>query len=213
MPTYAYGRLIREAIESVRNQPVDDLERLVVDDGSTDATEAVVRTVDDPPLEYSRTAHSGVSAARNTGQARARGQFVAFLDADDRWHPAKLARELEVLEAHPGVDLVFSSFVRFGEDGVYPTDHFRVIRFDPHLPMCEDLHGGLRAFRTSVVGERGRTCFASRVRRQRGVPIRSDRRCLRRCRRSARGRARLPTPRVDDGRHRIGPEAATRPRG
>ena len=124
MPTYNYGRFIGEAIESVRHQTIDDVELIVIDDGSTDGTGTVVRAVDDPRVEYIRTAHSGVSAARNVGLERARGEFVSFLDADDRWRPVKLARELGLLAAQPEVDVIFSNFVRFDEEGVFPADQF-----------------------------------------------------------------------------------------
>ncbi|HEX6750633.1 MAG TPA: glycosyltransferase family 2 protein [Longimicrobium sp.] len=122
--TYNYGRFVREAVESVQAQGVDDLQIVVVDDGSTDDTPEVLAALRDPRLEVVRTPNRGISAARNEGLARARGRYVAFLDADDRWRPDKLRRQLGVLEGDPSLAAVFSNFVRFDEKGVFPLDQF-----------------------------------------------------------------------------------------
>jgi glycosyltransferase involved in cell wall biosynthesis len=115
IPTYNYGRFLREAVESVQAQTVQDFEILVVDDGSTDDTPQVLAALSDPRLRVFRIPNSGVSAARNRGLAEARGEFVAFLDADDRWRPSKLERQLALLESEPAVGSVFTDFVRFNE--------------------------------------------------------------------------------------------------
>jgi len=124
IPTYNYGRFIEEAIESVLSQTVTDLQILVVDDGSTDDTPDVLARIRDPRLEIVRTSNQGVSAARNQGLSRAKGDFIAFLDADDRWTPRKLERQLQVMGAEPDMAAVFTNFVRFDERGVYPEDQF-----------------------------------------------------------------------------------------
>jgi len=109
IPTYNRARRIPEAIESVLRQPVSELEVIVVDDGSTDETESVVAKYGSR-VRYVRQANAGVGAARNAGIRMATGEFVAFLDSDDRWHDFKLSMQLAVFEARPDVGLVFSDF-------------------------------------------------------------------------------------------------------
>jgi len=102
-----------EAIASVRAQTEPRWELLLVDDGSTDESAAVARraAAADPErirvLTHEGGENRGMSASRNLGIARARGEFVAFLDADDVYLPQKLERQLAVLDAHPDVDVVY----------------------------------------------------------------------------------------------------------
>jgi glycosyltransferase involved in cell wall biosynthesis len=124
VPTYNYGRFIEEAIESIFSQTVADLQILVVDDGSTDDTPDVLARIHDPRLEIVRTSNQGVSAARNEGLSRAKGDFIAFLDADDRWTPRKLEHQLQVMSAEADMVAVFANFVRFDERGIFPQDQF-----------------------------------------------------------------------------------------
>jgi glycosyltransferase involved in cell wall biosynthesis len=124
IPTYNYGRFIQEAIDSVRAQTFDDLEIVVVDDGSTDNTLEILAGIQDPRIRVVRTPHLGISAARNEGLAHIRGEFIAFLDADDRWRPDKLERQIRMMDAEPDLGAVFTNFVRFDEHGVYPQDQF-----------------------------------------------------------------------------------------
>jgi glycosyltransferase involved in cell wall biosynthesis len=98
-PAYNVAPYIGEAIDSVLSQRFRDFEYLIVDDGSTDQTVEEVRKHTDARLELVMAPHVGQGNARNVGLARARGQFVAFLDGDDRWHPDFLERQLAVLLA------------------------------------------------------------------------------------------------------------------
>jgi glycosyltransferase involved in cell wall biosynthesis len=123
--TYNYGRFILEAIQSVLAQTTTaDLQIIVVDDGSTDETPEVLARVKDPRVELVRTPNRGISGARNEALARAKGDFIAFLDGDDRWRPHKLEYQLEVMRSEPDIGAVFANFVRFDERGVYPRDQF-----------------------------------------------------------------------------------------
>ncbi len=97
IPTFDRAPWVGEAIASVLAQTYPHLELIVVDDGSHDATPAVVREFG-PALTYLRQAHAGVSAARNHGVEIARGELVAFLDSDDLWLPDKTAAQVALLQ-------------------------------------------------------------------------------------------------------------------
>jgi len=98
IPAYRRGDVVGRAVDSALAQTVDDIEVVVVDDGSEDGTETVVTGYDDPRVRYlAHERNRGVSAARNTGVEAATGEYVAFLDSDDEWLPRKLQRQLAVL--------------------------------------------------------------------------------------------------------------------
>jgi glycosyltransferase involved in cell wall biosynthesis len=100
IPTRDRCRQLQIALRSAMGQRYVDLEIVIVDDGSTDATERMVSAIADPRVRYLRRAGSpGVSAARNAGIADARGRWIAFLDDDDVWAPEKLARQTAVTVA------------------------------------------------------------------------------------------------------------------
>ncbi|MGM0591277.1 MAG: glycosyltransferase family 2 protein [Halobacteriota archaeon] len=100
IPTYNRAELLPRAIDSVLEQTYTDLELIVVDDGSTDDTEAVVGAYDDDRLRYvPHETNRGANPARNTGIEAADGAYLAFLDSDDEWRPTKLGKQVERLEA------------------------------------------------------------------------------------------------------------------
>jgi glycosyltransferase involved in cell wall biosynthesis len=106
-------RFLEEAIASVRAQTFAAWELLLVDDGSTDGSSAIARRFASAEpariryLEHPGHANLGMSAARNRGLGEARGDLVAFLDADDVWLPERLARGAALLDAHPEADMVY----------------------------------------------------------------------------------------------------------
>ncbi len=102
-----YARFLPTAVESVIAQTFAGWELVVVDDGSTDATPAAVKPfLSDPRIHYHRSDVLGQSRAKNLGIRLSRGQFVAFLDADDAWHPTKLAKQLPLFYK-PTVGVVY----------------------------------------------------------------------------------------------------------
>jgi glycosyltransferase involved in cell wall biosynthesis len=109
---YEAERFISEAIESVLAQDYHDWELVLVDDGSTDAGTAIARQYASSSggriryVEHPGHANRGMSASRNRGLAEATGDFVAFIDADDCWRPQKLARQVALLDAQPGLGMV-----------------------------------------------------------------------------------------------------------
>lgn len=122
MPTYNCAAYIRQAIDSVLGQRDASLELIVVDDGSTDDTAAILASYGDR-LRVLRQANGGVAAARNAGLRAARGEFVGFLDADDLWLPWKLAVQLQHLRRHPDVGVVYAAWQvwRSQRDGSFGT--------------------------------------------------------------------------------------------
>jgi glycosyltransferase involved in cell wall biosynthesis len=102
VPAFNRAAMVVEAVASVRAQTRAAAEIIVVDDGSTDDTAARMTAL---PVTLIRQANQGVAAARNAGIAAATGDVIAFLDADDVWHPEKLERQLPILERDPSVVL------------------------------------------------------------------------------------------------------------
>jgi Glycosyl transferase family 2 len=117
IPTRDHAPHLRAAIASALAQDVD-LEVLVHDDASRDATPAVVAQVADPRVRYRRHPEPiGVAANRNSCLAGARGTYIAWLDADDEYLPGGLARQVAVLDRHPGVALVHGGYQVIDVDG------------------------------------------------------------------------------------------------
>jgi len=115
MPAFNAASTVSAAIDSVRFQGIDELELIVVDDGSTDATPAVLDALSMPRLQVLRQTNAGASAARNRGIAAARGRYLAFLDADDVWLAGKLQAQIEALAGQPGAQVAYG-WVNFVDD-------------------------------------------------------------------------------------------------
>ena len=109
IPTYNRAALLARAIRSAVAECEPGDEVIVVDDGSTDDTEAIVREWG-PPVRYLRAAHGGAGAARNAGVRAATGDLVAFLDSDDVWVSGKLSWQRAVMEHRPDILYLFSDF-------------------------------------------------------------------------------------------------------
>ena len=118
---YNAERFIRQTLDSVFAQTLREVELIVVDDGSTDGTPAILRTIDDRRLSVLRQANGGVSAARNAGLALARAPYIFFLDADDVLLPDALQRMVAALDNNPDRVACFAHHVRITEDGAELT--------------------------------------------------------------------------------------------
>jgi glycosyltransferase involved in cell wall biosynthesis len=116
VPAYNAARFLAAAIDSVLAQTYREVELILVDDGSTDETPAVARSYGQR-LRYLRQANARQAAARNRGIAEARGELIAFLDADDVWREDKLEKQVALIERTPGLGLVYSSLEHIGADG------------------------------------------------------------------------------------------------
>jgi len=112
IPVHNGSKYLPEAIHSVVQQQPAPLEILVVDDGSSDRSAEVAEAFG-TAVRVIRQEHSGAGAARNNGVRNSTGDLLAFLDCDDYWSPAKLARQVACIERKPGVDIVFTHILNF----------------------------------------------------------------------------------------------------
>jgi len=127
VPTYNRGHLLPDAIKSIENQTYSKYEIIVVDDGSTDDTEAVCKDLN---VIYIKQENAGASAARNTGIRKCNGEFVAFLDSDDVWHPKKLEKQVGFFQQHPECGLVHTDTEVVGVDESYSFSPVGYQRFE-----------------------------------------------------------------------------------
>jgi glycosyltransferase involved in cell wall biosynthesis len=172
IPSYNYGDFIGEAIESVLAQTYRNFEIVVVDDGSTDATQAVVARF--PAVHYLYQANQGIAVARNAGIAASKGDYVVFLDADDKLLPGALETGVNCLREHPECVFVSGHQEVISQNGLFPTppivcveeNHYRALLdynyictvgqvmfrrsvfaatgFDTSVPGCDDIELYLR---------------------------------------------------------------------
>ena len=176
IPVFNGERFLAEAIDSVLVQTLPPKEIIVVDDGSTDRTSAVVSALSataSVPIHASYQENQGPAAARNLGVARASGDMIAFLDADDIWLPDKTAHQLAALAAHPEAGAAWGDSCEFAGDSLAaalatsklsgPSPQFllqsmlfrqpaleQIGPFDPELRIGEDVDWLLRAMEQGV---------------------------------------------------------------
>jgi glycosyltransferase involved in cell wall biosynthesis len=145
IPTYNQARYLRQALDSVLRQTLQDFEIIVYDDASTDDTQQVIAGVADARLRYFRQPYNvGEARNRNSCVAVARGQYIAWLDSDDLYHPDMLAVQSAVLDRHPNVGLAHGAYeVIDGEGRRLP---------DWPLPFkCNVIEPGKDAFRELIL--------------------------------------------------------------
>jgi glycosyltransferase involved in cell wall biosynthesis len=150
VPVFNGERYLREALDSILRQTYRALEVIVADDGSTDGTAEVVSGYGDQ-LRYLWQPNAGPTAARNLGLSAARGEYVAFLDADDLWHTAKLARQMARLRARPELDSCIAYVQNFWVAELsQEADRFRSHRLGRPVPgyVCGALLARRKVFET-----------------------------------------------------------------
>jgi glycosyltransferase involved in cell wall biosynthesis len=119
VPAWNAEATIRDTITSVLHQTMGDFELLVIDDGSTDRTLAVLDGISDQRLHRVSFANAGLAAARNRGIEHSRGEFLSFIDADDLWTPDKLEAQLAALRSRPDAGLAYSWTAFIDDTGRY----------------------------------------------------------------------------------------------
>jgi len=116
IPVYNGAAFIAEAIESVLDQTFNDYELIAVDDGSTDETPGIIKSFADKVI-YLHQANAGQASARNLGYRKSTGQYLAFLDADDRWDPRMLEVSVPILDANEKLALTYSDLDLIDDNG------------------------------------------------------------------------------------------------
>jgi glycosyltransferase involved in cell wall biosynthesis len=159
VPTYNRADLLPRTIDSVFNQTIEDFELIIVDDGSTDNTQSVVRSYTDDRLIYIQFAENqGANAARNAGIQNATAQYVSFLDSDDKFTQTHLEVVVSHLENHPRqVGGVYTS-QRFIEGGKEVDQFIARDKFtDPQQVLRDYQAGGFPGwtFRSTVFDDVG----------------------------------------------------------
>ncbi len=149
IPVFNGAPFVAKAVASVRAQTVKDVEIIVVDDGSTDGTQAVLARLERTDgIVWFQQDHGGPARSRNRGIAAARGEFVALLDCDDVWLPGKLETQLAVLRDRPAVGVVHTDYEVVYEDG---TVEERVRARYSREPLVQAFVGGHTALPSTLL--------------------------------------------------------------
>lgn len=143
IPTYNKAQYLKKAIESVLNQTYKAIEMIIIDDGSTDNTQQVVKSFNDPKIIYIWQKNKGPAAAKNTGIKKAQGKYIAFLDSDDLWLEEKLEKQLEFMEKNPEMSLLGTGCYEIDSQGkilgkkIFPKKNENLqkilIRYNPFI--------------------------------------------------------------------------------
>lgn len=136
-PSFNSAKFIAETIQSVQHQTHQNLEMIIVDDGSFDETEQIVRSIieKDKRIQfYKLTQNSGPAVARNTGIEKASGKYLTFIDADDIWFPTFIENSITTID-ETGIPFVFSSYKRANEQLEFVYSDFIV----PHKVSYSDI--------------------------------------------------------------------------
>ena len=170
VPLYNKAPYIESALQSVLEQTMQDFEIIVVDDGSIDDGAELVSAMGDSRIRLVRQANGGVSRARNAGIEMARGEWVAFLDADDWLHPDYFASLIEAQQQHPDADVVSTLFMTIDHTDhdvwppqwrlpVHPFPVERIVDLPVRWMQSPTLHTSAVAVRTSRLAAM-QPCFA-----------------------------------------------------
>lgn len=143
IPVYNSERYLSEAIDSALRQIYPHIEVIAIDDGSTDSSFRILLRYGDS-IRVIHQANAGSAKARNIGIEASRGQFIAFLDADDVWHPAKTSIQVEYLMSREDIGLVYNDWLVVRRNADDRLAAFHEQRFLDHdVPIVEGLSGSL----------------------------------------------------------------------
>lgn len=143
VPSYNYGHLIHETLDSLAAQTYANWECVVVDDGSTDDTRSVVEAYAerDARVRYVRQQNARQAAARNNGIRHSTGDYFQFLDSDDLLEPRKFERQVEYLESHADVDIVYSGVRYFSSESEDLSHSRQYSVWDDGQPWMPEVSG------------------------------------------------------------------------
>jgi glycosyltransferase involved in cell wall biosynthesis len=159
MPCFNAAAHIRRGVSSALAQTIADIELIVVNDGSTDNSLQILKTIKDPRLKIINQLNLGVSAARNRGIKEARGDYIAFLDTDDTWHPTCLEKLYSALKSCPTAALSYCGWQNVGLPGgrgkpYVPPDYENSDKLEHLLRTCPwPIHAALT--RSEIIAEAG----------------------------------------------------------
>ena len=140
IPTHNRLPMLKEAVDSVLRQDFEDVELIVVDDGSTDGTGSKIEQYGGRVKLLQHPQNKGVSAARNTGILHAKGKYIAFLDSDDLWVKGKLKTQVSFLDENPHYPLCYTDeiWIRKGRRVNPKVKHAKYSGwiFEKCLPLC-----------------------------------------------------------------------------
>lgn len=117
IPAYNAIKYLPETLESVLNQTFTNFEVLIINDGSSDSIVEWAADIIDPRVKLISQTNQGVSAARNTGIKKSKGEYIAFLDADDLWEATKLEKQLQFLKNNPSLGLIHTAMMLIDGEG------------------------------------------------------------------------------------------------
>jgi glycosyltransferase involved in cell wall biosynthesis len=145
IPTFNRAHILDEAVNSVIAQEYPHWELHIVDDGSTDGTrELVEQYADDERIHYHWQENAGQATARNQGVSHSRGDYIAFLDSDDRWLPHKLRVQVQCVVDDPGIDVIYGDVERIDGEGKVLPDRPKPPRYSgmiwQHLLVDNFIH-------------------------------------------------------------------------
>ncbi len=162
IPAYNVGTYIEDTLISLKRQTFEAFEVVVVDDGSTDETAAIVRSFcqRDERFRLITKSNGGLSSARNFGIRHARSNYIAMLDGDDLYEPDKLANHVQWLDANPQIGVIYSASKTIRDDGrvTWLSISGKPIHADPLVSLlCKNFvgHGSNAMFRRSLIEEVG----------------------------------------------------------
>ena len=158
--TYNRGDLIEESVRTVMDQTYVNWELIIVDDGSEDDTEEIIRRLENPKIRYFKVNHCGLlGKVRNFGIKMATGEYIAFQDSDDLWLPAKLEMQMNLFKRFPEAAFVLSNSSQFGENAWQVPDYDSLYVGNLFLPILEEQRyhfcGTSLVFRKNVISKIG----------------------------------------------------------
>ncbi len=156
IPCYNAQAYLAEAIESALNQSYTHIEILILDDGSTDDSPRIAKSYkNENRLIYLHQENSGLSSARNLGIRHSSGKYIALLDADDRWEPYKLSRQMETFQTAPSCGMVFTDYSTFDSQGLRDSrrnadHHAGIVEYSQLLSRSNFIYPSTVLIRRSV---------------------------------------------------------------
>ena len=108
IPVFNGEKTIQETIDSILNQTFQNIELIIINDGSTDSTVQIINNISDSRIKLFSYANGGLSTSRNRGISLAQGEYISFIDADDLWTPDKLESQWQALQENPQADVAYS---------------------------------------------------------------------------------------------------------